>query len=54
MYVYRSLIFLTKCQWAIPEYFFLKTLPGILDLWTLPLEIPEKKRFHPWKFCKIV
>ena len=27
---------------------------GILRFVTLPLEIPEKTSFQPWKFCKIV
>ena len=29
-------------------------LPGIFRYVTLPLEIPEKISFYPWKFCKIV
>ena len=31
-------------------YFFEKT-PGIFRFVTLPLEIPDKTSFHPWKFC---
>ena len=28
--------------------------PRNFDIFTLPLEIPEKTSLHPWKFCKIV
>ena len=33
---------------------FSKTTPGIFRFVTLPIEIPEKASFHPWKFCKFV
>ena len=36
------------------EYTFLKKPPGIFRFVTLTLEIPKKKSFYPWKFCKIV
>ena len=32
----------------------LKNPCGNFRFVTLPLEIPEKRSFHPWKFCKIV
>ena len=28
--------------------------PIIFSCFTLPLEIPDKTKLHPWKFCKIV
>ena len=37
------------------QYAFLTPLyHGIFRFVTLPLEIPEKTSFYPWKFCKIV
>ena len=50
-------------NWAIPEknqggrelrtYVFEKT-PGIFRFPTLPLEIPDKTKLHPWKLRKIL
>ena len=54
---------LSDVKWAIPEkkpnrggwgYTFLKEIPGIFRFVILPIEIPEKTSFHPWKFCKVV
>ena len=53
-----------KCRldWAIPEkkktrglriYIFEKTL-RIFCFFTLPLEIPDKIKLHPWKFHKVM
>ena len=44
-------IYINKVGW---KYTFLKKPPGIFRFVTLALEIPKKKSFHPWKFCKIV
>ena len=33
---------------------FLKKTPGIFRFVTLPLEIPDKMKLHPWKFHQIV
>ena len=48
-------------QWALPEKiqtglraYFLKKKPVIFRFVTLPLEIPDKAKFHTWKFHKIV
>ena len=35
-------------------YTFLKSLPRNFRSVTLPQEIPERKNFYPWKFCKFV
>ena len=48
-----------KCRldWAIPEkktnrggweYTYLKKTPGIICFLSLPLEIPDKIKLHPW------
>ena len=31
--------------------YFFEENPGIFRFVTLPLEIPDKTSFHPWKFC---
>ena len=50
-------------HWNIPEklqtgwvvdILFWNPPSGIFRFFTLPLEIPVKTSFHPWKFCKIV
>ena len=50
-------------HWTIPEklqtgwvvdILFWNPPSGIFRFFTLPLEIPVKTSFHPWKFCKIV
>ena len=51
-----------KCHWAIPEKskqgrlgtYFSEKVPGIFRLVTLPSEIPDEIKLHPWKFCKIL
>ena len=55
-------LILTYGQWDIPEKIqtgrfediLFWNSPGVFRFVTLPLEIPEKTIFHPWKFCKIV
>ena len=48
-----------KVNWAIPETggsghtFFKKTLEFFM-FFTLPMEILDKTKFHPWKFHKIL
>ena len=39
--------------WVV-DILFWNSPSGIFRFVTLPLEIPEKAKFHPWKFCKIV
>ena len=34
--------------------YFLEKSPGIFHFITLPLEIPNKTKLHPWKFHKIM
>ena len=34
--------------------YFFENLPGIFNFFNLPLEIPDKTKFHPWKLHKIV
>ena len=48
------LVYSTKIkeEWT-KKYFFVKK-PGIFRLVTLPLEIRDKSKLHPWKFHKIV
>ena len=49
-------------NWAIPEkiqtgcwvYTILKKSPEIFRFVTLLMEIPDKMKFHPWKFHQIV
>ena len=33
--------------------YFGKT-PGVFRFVTLPLEVTDITKFHPWKFCKVV
>ena len=50
-------------HWTIPEkiktgwvvdILFWNSPSEVFRFVTLPLEIPDKAKFHPWKFCKIV
>ena len=55
-------LILTYGEWDIPEKIqtgrfediLFWNSPGVLRFVNLPLEIPEKTIFQPWKFCKIV
>ena len=33
--------------------YFFENIHGIFCLFTLPLEIRDKSKLHPWKLCKI-
>ena len=39
--------------WGLRTYFFENT-PGIFWFLTLPLDIPDKTKLHPWKLHKVV
>ena len=40
-------------QGGFRTYFF-ENVQGVFNFFTLPLEIPDKTKFHPWKLHKIV
>ena len=53
-YPFHSGLFQKKIQTGGLRIHFFENRPGIFHFFTIPLEIPDKRKFNPWIIHKIV